>query len=60
LCLGVGTRRQASAKCPSDWFTGSVRIHPLFQAPDPALVQDASVTSETETGGQNETRLHSP
>ncbi len=26
------------------WFTGTVRIDPLFQAPDPALVQGASVT----------------
>src|SRR5438093_10660424 len=37
---------QPSAKGPSDWFTGSVRIDPLFQAPDPALVQGASVTFE--------------
>ena len=29
---------QASAKGLSDWFTGTVRIDPLFQAPDPALV----------------------
>ena len=36
---------QASAKGPSDWFTGNVRIDPLFQAPDPALVQGASVRS---------------
>lgn len=27
---------QASAKGPSDWFTGNVRIDPLFQSPDPA------------------------
>ena len=40
----VGT--QASAKGPSEWFTGSVRVDPLFQAPDPALVQGASVTFE--------------
>ena len=40
----VGT--QPSAKGPSDWFTGSVRIDMLFQAPDPALVQGASVTFE--------------
>src|SRR5919205_1179131 len=40
----VGT--QPSAKGPSDWFTGSVRIEPLFQAPDPALLQCASVTFE--------------
>src|SRR6184192_4318842 len=37
---------QPSAKGPSDWFTGTVRIDPLFQAPDPALVQSASVTFE--------------
>ena len=37
---------QASAKGPSEWFTGTVRIDPLFQAPDPALVQCASVTFE--------------
>jgi quercetin dioxygenase-like cupin family protein len=40
----VGT--QPSAKGPSEWFTGAVRIDPLFQAPDPALVQGASVTFE--------------
>jgi len=33
---------QPSAKGPSEWFTGTVRIDPLFQAPDPALVQGAS------------------
>ena len=37
---------QASAKGPSDWFTGTVRIDPLFTAPDPALVSGASVTFE--------------
>ena len=37
---------QHSAKGPSDWFTGTVRIDPLFQAPDPALLQCASVTFE--------------
>jgi len=31
---------------PVDWFTGQVRIDPLFQAPDPALVAGASVTFE--------------
>ena len=31
---------QPSAKGPSDWFTGNVRIDPLFQA----LVSGASVT----------------
>ena len=37
---------QPSAKGPSDWFTGAVRIDPLFQAPDPAFVQSANVTFE--------------
>jgi quercetin dioxygenase-like cupin family protein len=37
---------QPSVKGPADWFTGAVRIDPLFQAPDPALVQGASVTFE--------------
>ena len=38
----VGT--QPSTKGPTDWFTGTVRIDPLFQAP--ALVSGASVTFE--------------
>jgi quercetin dioxygenase-like cupin family protein len=33
-----------SNKGPSDWFTGSVRVDPLFQAPEPARVSCASVT----------------
>jgi quercetin dioxygenase-like cupin family protein len=37
---------QASSKGPAEWFTGTVRIDPLFQAPEPALVQGASVTFE--------------
>ncbi len=37
---------QPSAKGPSEWSTGTVRIDPLFQAPAPALVQGASVTFE--------------
>ncbi|MBI1356354.1 MAG: cupin domain-containing protein [Acidobacteria bacterium] len=37
---------QPSSKGPSDWFTGAVRIDPLFKAPDPARVQGASVTFE--------------
>lgn len=40
----VGT--QASGKGPADWFTGTVRVDPLFQAPDPARVSGASVTFE--------------
>ena len=37
---------QPSAKGPADWFTGSVRIDPLFSAPAPARVAGASVTFE--------------
>ena len=37
---------QPSGKGPADWFAGAVRIDPLFQAPDPALVHGASVTFE--------------
>ena len=37
---------QPSGKGPSDWFTGTVRIDPLFAAPDPARVASASVTCE--------------
>lgn len=37
---------QPSVKGASEWFTGTVRIDPLFQAPDPAFVQGASVTFE--------------
>jgi quercetin dioxygenase-like cupin family protein len=40
----VGT--QSSAKGPIDWFTGTVRIDPLFEAPEPARVRGASVTFE--------------
>lgn len=37
---------QPSNKGPADWFTGTVRIDPLFQAPAPARVGSASVTFE--------------
>jgi quercetin dioxygenase-like cupin family protein len=37
---------QASVKGPSEWFTGIVRIDPLFDAPFPARVVGASVTFE--------------
>jgi quercetin dioxygenase-like cupin family protein len=40
----AGTR--PSGKGPADWFTGPVRIDPLFNAFDPARVQGASVTFE--------------
>jgi quercetin dioxygenase-like cupin family protein len=37
---------QPSAKGNSDWFTGTVRIDPLFQAPQPARAGGAAVTFE--------------
>ena len=37
---------QASNKGPADWFTGTVRIDPLFQAAPPARAVGASVTFE--------------
>ena len=37
---------QPATKGSSDWFMGAVRIDHLFQAPDPALLQAASVTFE--------------
>jgi len=35
-----------SGKGPAEWFTGSVRIDPLFQVPEPARGFGASVTFE--------------
>ena len=37
---------QPSGKGPPEWFTGTVRIDPLFKAPDPARASGASVTFE--------------
>jgi quercetin dioxygenase-like cupin family protein len=35
-----------SQKGPEDWFTGTVRVDPLFQAPEPARASGAYVTFE--------------
>jgi quercetin dioxygenase-like cupin family protein len=35
-----------SGKGPAEYFTGAVRIDPLFQAPDPARARGAIVTFE--------------
>src|SRR5205823_14723831 len=40
------TGSQPSNKGPDDWFTGAVRIDPLFQANAPARGSGASVTFE--------------
>ncbi len=37
---------QQSNKGPGEWFTGNVRIDPLFEAPEPARVRGARVTFE--------------
>ena len=37
---------QPSGKGPAEYFTGNVRIDPLFEAPDPARVRSAAVTFE--------------
>ncbi len=37
---------QPSGKGPTEYFTGTVRIDPLFEAPEPARVRVASVTFE--------------
>lgn len=37
---------QPSSKGPAEYFTGTVRIDPLYQAPDPARMFAASVTFE--------------
>ncbi len=37
---------QPSGKGPAEYFTGAVRVDPLFKAPDPAQVVGAAVTFE--------------
>jgi quercetin dioxygenase-like cupin family protein len=37
---------QPSGRGPAEYFTGTVHIDPLFEAPDPARVRGASVTFE--------------
>jgi len=37
---------QPSGTGPAEWFTGTVRIDPLFSAPEPARVAGAAVTFE--------------
>jgi quercetin dioxygenase-like cupin family protein len=35
-----------SGRGPAEYFTGTVRVDPLFEAPDPARARSASVTFE--------------
>lgn len=44
---------QPSAKGPAEYFTGTVRVDPLFEAHDPARTSGASVTFEFVTGAAN-------
>jgi quercetin dioxygenase-like cupin family protein len=47
---------QPSSKGPADWFTGDVRIDPLFQPSDPARSAGNSVTFEP--GGRTAWHTH--
>jgi quercetin dioxygenase-like cupin family protein len=47
--MDIEVRRSGSrpaGKGPADWFTGSVRIDPLFQPDEPSRVSGGSVTFE--------------
>jgi quercetin dioxygenase-like cupin family protein len=44
LRTSSGLVRNLSTEGPAEWFTGTVRIDPLFDAPAPARVAGASVT----------------
>ena len=37
---------RSPSKGSAEWFTGNVRVDPLFEAPEPARVRGASVTFE--------------
>jgi quercetin dioxygenase-like cupin family protein len=37
---------QPTRKGPAEWFTGSVRIQPMFESPEPARARGTSVTFE--------------
>jgi quercetin dioxygenase-like cupin family protein len=37
---------QPTRKGPAEWFTGSVRIQPMFDSPEPARARGVSVTFE--------------
>ena len=50
---------QPSSKGSADWFTGKVRIDPLFQASAPARVAGASVTFEPGARTAWHTHIHS-
>jgi hypothetical protein len=39
---------QASGKGPAEYFTGTVRVDPLFDAPDPAVCLEPALPSSQE------------
>jgi quercetin dioxygenase-like cupin family protein len=47
---------EPSAKGPAEFFTGTVRIDPLFEASEPARVRGASVTFES--GARSAWHIH--
>ena len=47
---------QPSGKAPAEWFTGSVRVDPLFAAPEPARVQ-ARTSPSSRARGRLGTRI---
>ena len=49
FCMDIDIKRNGSRpsqKGSADWFTGTVRVDPLFQAPEPACVGAGQVTFE--------------
>ena len=47
---------EPSGKGPAEYFTGTVRVDPLFQPPDPARVSGAAVTFEPGPRGAGQAR----
>jgi len=42
---------QSSGKGPAEYFTGTVRIDPLFEAPEPAIVHPLDAGDDQRVGG---------
>ena len=50
---------QPSGKGPAEYFTGTVRIDPLFQAPDPARVARRAASRSSRARAPPGTRIRS-